>query len=298
MYKNQSDLKKILYVFAFVLFACFAQGCKDNDRDDVQTENIAYGTHPSQKLDIILPSDISADEQIPAVFCIHGGSWSAGDKKDFDWVAPLITGQRCAYVTINYRLLQEGVTYKQMLDDIDAAITFLKKNNSSYNLRTDKMCIVGASAGAHLGLLYAYGKESPIPLSFVVSLVGPADFTDPSQITHSGDALLELINSLTGTQVKSDELENTNFPFPDEWYDASPIHHIKSTSPPTILAYGEKDILVSYTNALRLNDTLQKHNVEHQLISFPNSSHELEDDPDKTMELTQLLLQYVQKYLK
>ncbi|MDR1878042.1 MAG: alpha/beta hydrolase [Bacteroidales bacterium] len=288
--------KKVVF-FSLFLSVVFISGCGEKSSKEIRMNDIAYGNHPRQTMDIALPPHADEQHKVPVVFCIHGGSWSSGDKKDFEWIKEMITNANCAYVSINYRLLQDNVTYVQMLQDIEAAIVRLKTCSEDYHLKTDKMCIIGSSAGGHLAMLYAWSEESPVEIALVASRVGPADFTDPEQIRLNGVEHLHQINLLLGTQVTLSQAESVGFVFPEAWYAASPVYHIKRESPPAVLAYGEKDALVSYSNALILKNKLEEYDVDHRLISFPNSGHELNNDPDKLEEFRQALILFLRTCL-
>lgn len=295
-------MKKYFLLFTFILICSFFAGCHKNedpppDPQPLPMEDIAYGSHPRQTMDISLPLNAGSGNEVPVVMCIHGGSWSGGDKEDFDWIKRSVNDYNCAYVTINYRLVQDNVTYREMLDDVHKAISYLKTHSDSYHLKTDRMALLGSSAGGHLALLYSYTVNSPIPIACVSSQVGPADFLDPGQIAMNGREKLDLMNKLLGTRVSYTEFEQPGFIFPESWTLASPIYHVSNDSPPTVLAYGMRDELVSYTNALRLNDTLEAYGVDHRLILYPNSGHGLNNDPDKSTEYWRTLIQYVNTYL-
>jgi acetyl esterase/lipase len=294
--KEQASAKVRCFLLPIIIscVAVLIMGCK---KEKIPMQNIEYGTHPRQKMDISLPPNADQKHIVPVILCIHGGSWVSGDKTDFDWLKNDINSINCAYVSINYRLLQDNVTYKQMLNDIDAAISYLKTHAEAYHLKTDKLAMIGSSAGAHLALLYAYSTNSPIRVACVSSQVGPADFLDSAQLQMSGLAHLDALNKLTGTAVTSTQITNPNFVFPEAWSLASPVYHVSSTTPPTVLAYGVKDLLVSYSNALRLNEKLTEFGIEHHLITFPNSGHTLNQDPDKTEEYKQVIYDYLTRHL-
>jgi acetyl esterase/lipase len=276
-------------------------GCEeiknDSGEKEIPMENISYGAHVRQTMDISLPLYASKENKVPVLLCIHGGSWSSGDKKDFEWIKQQVNNFNMAYVSINYRLLGDNATYKQMIDDIHAAITYLRTNSEIYHLKTDKMGMIGGSAGGHLTLLYAYTMNSPIKIACISSMAGPTDFLDSGQLTLNGQVFLPLINKLVGTQITMEQIGAPQFSFPESWYDASPVYHVNANTPPTVLAYGKKDDLVAHTNAERLNDTLQKYNVPHTLISYPNSGHELNKDPDKAQQYWEALAQFINEYL-
>lgn len=321
---KRKKIVKVLFVFLIVCFvssAVILSACNDyadeNENDNSgngssqtvdgtksEFENLSYGEHEKQKLDIYLPEKVNEmGKTVPFILLIHGGSWTGGDKNDFKYILPLINGNGYAAVLINYRLIDDGADYSDMLDDVNSAVGYLKHNGAKYMLRRNKFAVWGNSAGGHLALLYAYkiGDEGPIDVSLVVSMVGPADFTDPSYYAGSDeetDSKLQLVNALCGSSLtKSQALGGE---FPNEIIDASPVSHITADYPPTLLAYGGKDPLVPYSNAERLYDKLNTARSGSQncyLVKFPNSGHELNKDPDSLSEAQSILAQAVNAYL-
>ena len=70
----------------------------------------------------------------------------------------------------------------RMIDEITAAIKSIKKVLINNGFDGDKLelAISGGSAGGHLGLLYPYGfgKNSAIPIKFVINICGPVTLDD------------------------------------------------------------------------------------------------------------------------
>ena len=293
-------MKKLLFIAAMAVLLLTACG-KDNDEPDngfeQSSDNVAYGTHSLQKMDILLPSSAAAGSHVPAVLLIHGGAWSSGDKSDFAGMKQGINNLGYAYVSVNYRMLGNGATYTDMLDDIANAVSHLKKYSAKYRIKTDKLSVWGSSAGGHLALLYSYSRQSEIPVAMVVSQVGPTDFCDPDLYATVTIPMLDLVNRLTGTQVSLTQLQNPAFTPPTQWSLASPIYHVGAASPPTIMAYGVLDDLVAYSNAVRLDAELTAKGVQHHFVSFPNSGHDLANDPDAGEFFYQVALFYLASYL-
>jgi len=223
--------------------------------------DISYGSHERHKLDIYLPA--GSYDSVPFVIYIHGGGWGEGDKSGMAGHCMQLTTWGYAAVSINYRLTGHGALYNDMLNDIYAAIQYLKNNASTYKLRTDKAGIAGHSAGGHLSLLYAYKvTNSPIPISVVMSLAGPTDFTDPNYnfLTRF------TIAAVTGVMWWLGDP-------PAQWIDASPITHVSYGKPYTVLTYGTADTLVPYSNGTRLQSKLSQYSVPHQLITIQGGDH-------------------------
>ena len=147
------------------------------DKSDIQVfKDIQYGsaynmaTNSTQTLllDAYLPPNSDQRESKPAVVFIHGGAFVSGNKDgqgDVDFVMELaIRGYTC--VSIDYRLTGNfwpWPTEKAVLDaqeDARAAVRFLRKNAQQYHLDTERIVIMGESAGAATTLWLAYAKNA------------------------------------------------------------------------------------------------------------------------------------------
>jgi acetyl esterase/lipase len=114
--------------------------------------NVAYaGISNSQKLDIYLPN--SANGPFPAIFQIHGGAFRSGDKNSGE-LTPVLAGLNRGYavVAVNFRLSGEA-TFPAQINDIKAAIRFIRANAGQYNINPDKLAVWGDSAGGSLAAL-------------------------------------------------------------------------------------------------------------------------------------------------
>ncbi|MBR3732273.1 MAG: prolyl oligopeptidase family serine peptidase, partial [Spirochaetales bacterium] len=68
--------------------------------------------------------------------------------------------------------------------------------------------------------------------------------------------------------------------------DVSPITHVTTSSPRTILLHGKEDTLVDYSIAQDLAAELQKYNVTYDFITLDHSGHSL-DNTDDTAQIKQ-----------
>lgn len=267
------DFKKIGLVFLVVILL-FLGACS------TQTE-LVYGSEELQTYDISLPSGLQENEVRPVILYIHGGGWIAGDKDNFTYMEDATNDAGYIYVSMNYRLASDGITYINMLEDIHLMIQFLKDHAEEYHIDISGIALVGSSAGGHLALLYSYKEtESPIPVAFVVSMVGPADLTDPGVLDDSIDpSVVNMVSAMLGEPYDTSTFETEVFD--DKVIDASPIFHVDSNSVPTLMAYGMLDNLIPYSNPARLDAKLTEEGVTHDFITFANSGHGLESDLDE-----------------
>ena len=105
----------------------------------------------AEKLDIYLPE--SGSGPFPVIIQIHGGAFKSGDKASGE-LTPALQGIENGYavVAVNYRLSSEAKSPAQ-INDIKAAIRFLRANAAKYNLDPERFAVWGGSAGGSLAAL-------------------------------------------------------------------------------------------------------------------------------------------------
>jgi acetyl esterase/lipase len=236
--KNQFLLLSILLLF----------GCIKNDNPgptiplngtDTAITDLAYGTDPRQKMDIYLPNNRS-QSATKVIILIHGGAWSGGDKSDLNFLVPLIQEKwpEAAIANVNYRWANgTSVTHTQISADIAMAVQHLAANKTNYNISTN-MGMIGGSAGAHLGLLYAYRDNTENFVKAVGNVFGPSYFADWDYYNS--------FNPLLGGSVKEVYRNYVGTYWETALYQSLSPYHIVSEANyvPTITFHGTADLVV------------------------------------------------------
>jgi acetyl esterase/lipase len=149
--------------FSLLLLGNLATSCqpkgsieKSANTDGVTQKwlDVAYATtSKAQKMDIYLPNE--KQKKYPVIVHIHGGAFLMGDKADGQ-LTPVLAALARGYavISINYRLTGEA-KFPAQIQDVKAAIRFIRANANTYNLKTDKIAVWGGSAGGHLSALVA-----------------------------------------------------------------------------------------------------------------------------------------------
>ena len=116
--------------------------------------NLRYqtGTEVRQVLDIHRPSPLPATP-MPVILWIHGGGWLVGHKDDAPQITE-ITNAGYVLAAMNYRY-SSTAPFPAQIQDVKAAIRFLRANAATYNLDPSRIGVWGQSAGAHLAALAA-----------------------------------------------------------------------------------------------------------------------------------------------
>ena len=218
-----------------------------------------YGSETQQKYDIYLPPNRTKDTKV--LILIHGGGWNAGDKSEMDAFKDFIRDQlpEIAVVNMNYRLATaNNAPYPMQINDIDLVVSELHNRANEFQISTN-IGFIGASAGAHLSLLWSYSHDTKKQVKMVCSIVGPTNLLDEAYINTSNQELRTLLN-----QFGND---------PDILEEVSPLYQVTTTSPPTILFYGAQDPLIPNSQGIALKDRLKELNVVHQFTLYPNGGH-------------------------
>lgn len=119
-----------------------------------------------------------------------GGAFKIGDKREGDIIAAALQGLERGYavVTINYRLSGEAI-FPAAVEDVKAAVRFIKANSEKYKLDANKIALWGELAGGNLvSMAGLTGKSSEfnndelgnvgvsIEVQVVVDQYGPLNF--------------------------------------------------------------------------------------------------------------------------
>jgi acetyl esterase/lipase len=264
-------LKSYLFSLFSITFLIIAPAC---GKDAVKTSDlvkqsyldVAYGSDNKQKMDVFLPAGRTTENTKTIIF-IHGGSWNAGDKADFNDGISALRDQLpdFAIFNVNYRLASypNNVNPSQ-INDVQSAIEFIKDKSSDYNINANKIVLIGASAGAHLALLQAYKNNADGKVKAVVDLFGPVDLTDLYNNHPVPSASQGVLFNYLGTTPAADPLV---------YQQSSPINYVSSKSVPTQIFHGEVDPVVPISQSLNLKAKLQAFNVKVEMTAYAGEGH-------------------------
>lgn len=253
----------------------------------------SYGPDSLQTYDLYIPTGKGSSPGL--ILYIHGGAWTSGDKSDYkQTIKDVAANHGYAAASVNYRFLSGSVTMAEILADLNAAVTAIydKANADGYTL--NKMITAGMSAGGHLALMYAYHTpaDAKIRPVAVCSQCAPTDLADPNFYAEGmvfQNGYLQVASAVVGQNVTNETLAQYTAQY-------SPVTYA-ATAVPTVIAHGQKDNVVPYSNATALDAALTANGVTHLLIPFPNSGHGLDNDAACAERFYQAFVQYAAAYL-
>lgn len=258
-------------LFVGMFFSSAFTSCQKSEKGDEllaqsDMKNISYGSDTAQNMDIYLPAGRDTAKTNVLLF-IHGGSWNGGDKNEFSAAIAAIRTQLQNYAifNINYRLAKNDSTrFPTQLNDLQAAIGFIESKANEYKVNTNKVGLIGASAGAHLALLEAYKNNGGKKIKAAVDLFGPADLTDLyNNHPIPAQASPVLVNFLGATPATNAKI----------YTEASPINFVNAQSVPTKIFHGTDDIIVPVAQSRALAAKLAANNVKVDTTIYKGEGH-------------------------
>jgi acetyl esterase/lipase len=265
------------------------------------------GKSPAQQLDLYLPPE--GNGPFPIVLHIHGGAFAIGDKRDIHLMSFLSGIERgYAVVSVNYRLSGEAI-FPAGLQDVKAAIRWLRANAAQYHLDRNKIAACGGSAGGYyavmLGLTAGISdlddlslghREYPCDVQAVVDWFGPIDFlTMDEQLAASGTGPADHSEAAS---PESRFLGAKITDIPDTVRRASPLTYVHAAMPPILIQHGRMDAMVpvqqSMSLAQKLQETVGPDRFEFEILE--NAGH---GDPlFETDANMNRVFQFLDRYLK
>ena len=258
--------------------------------------DVAYVTdgHERHKLDLYVPD---TGENLPLIIWIHGGAWRGGDKTHYVRMEYLKTGY--AGASINYRLSQHAV-FPAQIEDVKAAVRWLRANAETYRLDPNRFAAWGSSAGGHLVAMlgttgdiaeFEVGENLKVSsrIQVVVDYFGPTDFLQmdahslPDGLVHDAPDSPE--SQLVGGPIQEHK---------DRVARANPITYVSKDDCPFLIIHGDRDKLVPYHQSVLLKDALEAAGVPVAFYKVEGGGHGWFKDP-KVPELTKAFLE---KHLK
>ena len=254
--------------------------------------DVGYVTegHKRQKLDLYVPD---TGENLPLIIWVHGGAWRGGDKTHYVRMEYLKTGY--AGASINYRLSQHAV-FPAQIEDVKAAVRWLRANAETYRLNPNRFAAWGSSAGGHLVAMlgttgdmeeFEVGENLNVSsrIQAVVDYFGPTDFLQmdaqslPDGLVHDAPDSPE--SQLVGGPIQEHK---------DRVSRANPITYVSKDDSPFLIIHGDKDKLVPYQQSVLLKDALEEAGVPVTFYRVEGGGHGWFRDP-KVPELTKVFLE-------
>ncbi len=203
---------------------------------------VAYGPHPDQVGDVVLPKGPAAPA--PLVMLLHGGFWRAAyDRHHLAGVAKALARTGYAVVNAEYRRVGAGGGWPTTFEDVGLAVDTLPlliEQQLPGRVDLDRVVVLGHSAGGHLALWAslrgrlagdAPGARGTAPrIAGVVALAPACDLAETHR-SNNGDGAVAALLGGTPADVP-------------ERYAATDPAVLGGPPVPTVVVHGENDVVL------------------------------------------------------
>lgn len=237
-------------------YSLYKYGPKDNNglssNDEIIDENMGLTNNSKATYFLFLPEKQKATGQF-VIVCPGGGYSYLSTTNEGIKVAEWLRDNGIANLVLMYRM--PNYKYHNIpLEDVQESIKLVRKNAKKWNIDSNRVGIMGFSAGGHLAATASNNYDNSTRPNFTI-LFYPV-ITMKNEYTHYDSKLYLLGNKESKlTDFYSNELRVT------------------SNTPPTFIAYTEDDKIVNPKNSKLYYDALVKNKVPAVIYSYPKGGH-------------------------
>ncbi|MBB6239088.1 acetyl esterase/lipase [Pedobacter sp. AK013] len=200
------------------------------------------------------------------IICPGGGYHSLAFSHEGTDVAKRFNAIGVTAFVLKYRLPSDQIMVDKTygpLQDAQQAIYLIRKNAKKYKIKTNKIGIMGFSAGGHFA-------------STLLAHYNDLKISDPEKIDLRPNfaALIYPVISFEES-VHTGTMKNLLGPNPADslkhYFSAN--KNVNKKTPPTFLVHAKDDKTVPYENSLLMNEALKKNKVDTDIYLYENGGH-------------------------
>jgi acetyl esterase/lipase len=249
--------------------------------------NVVYAspTTPNGKskplmMDMLIPEPVRTRT---IVVYVPGGGFVVAAKESALNLRTYVAEAGFAVVSVEYRTTRDGANYRDGVEDIKAAIRYLRANAGQYGIDASKVVVWGESAGGYLAAMVGVtnGNSSfvaganPNQSSDVQGVIDDFGASDISRLAADFDAvtqreiytnegIVNYIGKMQDAKTLDRGIASTV---------ANPIQYIRANAPPFLIFHGNQDKMVSPSQTLILNNALVTAGVRSTRYVVDGAAH-------------------------
>lgn len=246
--------------------------------------NYAGDSLVGHQLDIFLPQNDAPKHKVIVV--IYGSAWTSNCSKEMGYLCigqPLVDAGY-AVVSINHRSSSDA-HYPAQINDVKAAIRFIRANAEKYHLDTSFVGITGFSSGGHLSAMAGVTNQIMTRTTGNTTIDVEGNIGGNLGLSSSVDAVVDwfgpvdmarMENCTTVKDGKSPEaalIGGAPAKMPDMVALISPQTYVTPVGPRFLVIHGDADDVVPYCQSERFAKALKDAGRLDQFITVPNGKH-------------------------
>lgn len=243
-----------------------------------------FGVNVNLQMDILQPRTGKA---MPAVLFITGGAFVEAPKESYIQQRLAIAEEGYVVASATYRVVPM-VTFPGVLEDVKAAVRYLRANAERFGIDPSRIAVMGESAGGYLSAFLGTSSgtkefdkgqylDQSSDVQAAIDLYGLSDLTkigsdypEMIQNVHKSPASPEsmLINGIAVFGPGGSIMDT-----PEKAKAANPINYISDKTPPFLIMHGDKDGLVSPSQTEMLHKALVKKGIDSTRYLVKGANH-------------------------
>ncbi len=261
-----------------------------NPKDMMAKEAIKYTSRDGATIRGFLTRPLTAGgNKFPMVVLVHGGPFGVQDTWTFDTEVQLLASRGYGVLQINYRgsggygQQYENAGNQKMgtliqQDIIDGTRWAV----STYNLNSNKICIMGTSFGGYSALMAP--TIEPTVFSCAIAISGVYDWV--AQNKDADYVKIESVKNILKEIQGNEQLLKEH----------SPIHRLDQFNIPLLLVHGGQDQRTTPEQFDQLSKALLKKNADFETLFKKKEGHGF-FDPNNRLELYTRVLAFIDKHI-
>ena len=244
------------------------------------------------QMDILIPQ---SNKPLPAVIFVTGGGFISSNRARMPQLRMHLAESGYLVASINYRTTPNA-NFPAPIEDVKTAIRFIKSNSQRFNINSEKVSVIGDSAGGYLTAYVAVTNDEKIVAA--VDLYGISDLTKiaadypdkiKAQYNAAGSMTSLFVNGMPGLTGRGGSILDN-----EKIAATNPINYVNKNSAPMLLMHGTADRVVSPSQTDLLFQALKNNGVDAERYVIPNADHS--DDFWVQDEVFEVIVNFLNRY--
>jgi acetyl esterase/lipase len=242
--------------------------------------HLSSGKSKPLKMDILIPEH--ARKRTVVVY-VPGGGFVVAAKEGALNLRTYVAEAGFVVASVEYRTTRDGANYRDGVEDIKAAIRYLRANAGQYGIDATNVAVWGESAGGYLAAMVGVTNDDSSFVaganlnqsSNVQGVIDDFGASDISRIAADFDAvtqraiytnegIINYIGRISDANTLDRGIAATV---------ANPISYIHANAPPFLIFHGNQDRMVSPSQTLLLHDALVTAGVRSKRYVVDGAAH-------------------------
>ena len=241
--------KRISFFLFIIVTGCFS--CTAQERiiyKQIDTIELMMQIHS--------PENMDTSKTYPGIVFFFGGGWVGGSINQFEPHAKHFSQRGMVCFLAEYRVKsRHGTEPFEALKDAKSAVRFIRMNAEEFHLDPSRLVAAGGSAGGHLAAATAVIDDYN-------------ENTDDTDVSCIPNALI-LFNPVIDNGPGGYGYERIG----EAYKDFSPLHNIKTGTPPTLILLGTEDQLIPVETAQHYKLAMEKAGSRCEVVLYEGESH-------------------------